>query len=400
MTGQEQTAQQETVETGTEQDIVSAPVIGGETNEVVIEEGQTVLPISAAFDGSAPEGAVFLNPDLYAKWQKGELKAQPKSEEVEEGDPASKPEGSETAPLPTTSFDEAAWLKEKTGGKFEKWEDVWSKVEQQPELTFENEQSKAVYEHIQKGEYDKLAEFFVLQKTLGNLDNASPEDIIKMRLSIEEPEEDADLLFQVDFEKPDEDLLSEDEYKRAMVKYNRKLKKAAEDAKAFLNERKAELKLPALSEGKPQAPQQNFEKDVEEGMAKIHESVVKALPEVKEFALQFNNNKDVVVDYKYSFSNQEKDSVAQALKDYGQFFESRYATKEGAYDGQKLVNDVLILENLPRILQSAVTDAIMKERMEILNKSTNYSNGREVTPTPTDAVREQEKKAVQSVFNG
>jgi hypothetical protein len=149
----------------------------------------------------------------------------------------------------------------------------------------------------------------------------------------------------------------------------------------------------------PAAQAPDFEGQVKEGLAKIHESVVKVLPEIKDMPLQFNNNKDVVFDYKYSFSNQEKEQVAEVLKDYGQFFDSRYTTKDGGYDGQKLAQDVLLLQNFEKIMQATVTEAIMKERLDFINKSANYSNGREVVPSKTDAVKEQERKQAQSWFS-
>jgi len=182
-----------------------------------------------------------------------------------------------------------------------------------------------------------------------------------------------------------------------MYAYSRKLKKAAQDARSFLSERKSELVLPPLSQPQQVNPVEKLDADIKEGMAKIHESVVGALPKITELPIQFNNGGDVVVDYKYSFSDQEKGLIADALKDYGSFFEDRYATKEGGYDGQKLANDVLLLNNFPKIMQAAITDAIMKERLNFINQSANYRD-REINPAKIDVVKEQEKKMVQRIF--
>ena len=270
------------------ENIVSAPVITGENNEIVIEEGAKVLPMSEFAKGAEP-GVTYLKDADYQKWKEGSLKT--KKDEM----PA------DTLPQ-TTTFDETTWLKEKTGGKFEKWDDLWSKAQSEPELKFENEQSKTVYDYIQQGKLDEVAQFIVLQKTLSGAETASDEDVVKMRMQIEEPDLDVDLAFDVEFEKPDESEMDEDAYKKAMYAYSRKLKKAAQDARSFLSERKSELVLPPLSQPQQVNPVEKLDADIKEGMAKIHESVVGALPKITELPIQFNNGGDVVVDYKYSFS--------------------------------------------------------------------------------------------------
>ena len=395
MSTEQTTVEQQGIVADEPENVVSAPVIDAE-QQVVIEEGAKVLPISA-LAGGAESGAQYLSEEDYKKYTEGKLGKKEETDATEQQ--------TEAVEAAAPTFDETAWLKEKTGGKFEKWDDVASKLEAQPELNFENEQSKTVYEYIQQGKLDEIAQFIVLQKALAGAENASDEEVIKMKMRIEESDleaDDLDLAFEVEFEKPNEDEMDEASYKKAMLVYNRKLKKAATEARSFLGERKAELKLPALSQPKTEqqgeSPVAKFEQDVQETMGKIHESVNQALANTKEFSLQFTNNKDVVVDYKYSYSDQEKKQVGEVLKDYGQYFESRYATKEGGYDGAKLAQDVLVLQNLDKIMQAAVTDAIMKERLEIINKNANYNSGREVVTKPVDVVREQERKDAQRVF--
>jgi hypothetical protein len=366
------------------ENIVSAPVITGENNEIVIEEGAKVLPMSEFAKGAEP-GVTYLKEADYQKWKEGSLKTKKDEAPAEQQQPQ------------TTLFDETTWLKEKTGGKFEKWDDLWSKAQSEPELKFENEQSKTVYDYIQQGKLDEVAQFIVLQKTLSGAETASDEDVVKMRMQIEEPDLDVDLAFDVEFEKPDESEMDEDAYKKAMYAYSRRLKKAAQDARSFLSDRKSELVLPPLSQQQQVNPVEKLDADIKEGMAKIHESVIGALPKITDLPIQFNNGGDVVVDYKYSFSDQEKGLIADALKDYGSFFEDRYATKEGGYDGQKLANDVLLLNNFPKIMQAAITDAIMKERLNFINQSANYRD-REINPAKIDVVKEQEKKTVQRIF--
>lgn len=282
------------------------------------------------------------------------------------------------------SFDEAAWLKEKTGGKYEKWDDLWQLAEKPAELKFENDQSKAIYEHLQKGETEKVAEFLVLQQTLNGLDKASDEEVIKMRMRVEEPDnEDINGAFDVDFEKPEKGEMSDEQFKREMARYERRLKKVADDARAFLGERKAELVLPSLTSDQPAGdPKAELGKEVEATMATIHQSVTEALPQVNEFTFTFNNDKGIELNNPYKFTEQDKKGASEALKDYGEFFNNRYTTEGGGYDGQKLLSDILLLNNFQKILEMNVTEAVMNDRLKSLNDRANYTAGREVVAGP------------------
>lgn len=349
---------------------------------------------------------LVIESQLDESWPKQGVNYVTKPEEEEKKEVVSDPPAvtEEKKEPAQSSFDETAWLKEKTGGKFEKWEDVWSKVEAQPELKFENDQSKTVYEYLQKGETGKVTEFLVLQQTLSGLKEASDEQVIKMRMRIEEPDtENIDAAFDVDFEKPEKGEMSEDQYEKAMNKYNRSLKKRAEEARSFLEERKAELILPP-TQGPTVDHEAELKNEVTKSMQEIHESVLQALPQVNEFAFTFNNDKGIELNNPYKFTEQDTKEAGEALKDYGEFFNKRYTTDGGGYDGTKLLNDVLLLNNYHRIMESMVTQAVMNDRLKSINDRTNYSAGREiVAPPATDAnalKAEQDNKAkMQEIWN-
>ena len=272
-------------------------------------------------------------------------------------------------------------------------------------MKFENEQSKNLYEYIAKGDYQKATEFLVLQQTLSGVDKASDEDVIKMRMRIEEPDnEDIEGSFAVDFEKPEKGEMSEAQYEKELLKYNRRVKKVADEARAFLQERKTELVLPALTQQAPVAQKEDFEKGVSETMATIYDSVKEAVPQVNEFTFTFNNDKGIELNNPYKFTDKDKEAASEALKDYGTFFNDRYTTEGGGYDGKKLLSDILLLNNFERILENRITEAVMNDRLKTLNDRANYSSGREiVAPPPVDAEaakREQENKAkMQDVWS-
>lgn len=376
-----------------------------ETNQA--QEQSNVRPIEELWTNPQPGMNYVTKPQEEGTGDKGQ-------ENTEEG--KDKPEGDQAANGQQAAgdkqeegqqaFDETAWIKEKTAGKYEKWDDLWQQAEKPAELTFENEQAKAIYEHLQKGETEKVAEFLVLQQALNGLDKASDEEVIKMRMLVEEPDnEDINGTFDIDFEKPEKGEMSDEQYQKELNRYNRRLKKVADEARAFLGERKTELSLPPLTSQAPAAdPKAELEKNVTEAMATIYQSVTEALPQVNEFTFTFNNDKGIELNSPYKFTEQDKKEASEALKDYGQFFNDRYTTEGGKYDGQKLLNDVLLLNNFQQILENRITEAVMNDRLKSLNDRANYTAGRElVTPPPADAqalkALEENKAKMQEVWS-
>jgi hypothetical protein len=370
-----------------------------QTAEIPVITESVVLPMSE-FGKSEVKNATYLKDEEYAKWKEQE------EAKRNNPDPAATPTPTQevVAETPGTTegvqsaFDEAKWLKEKTEGKFEKWEDLWEKANKEPEVKqpeYKNEVSKTIAEYIAEGKHDEVAEFLTIQKVLNAAEKMSDEEVIKLKMRIEDGEASDDDIafdFETEFEKPDEDD------KRAMRQYERKMKEAAKEARKFIDERKQEVVLPPLEKQTQAAGfyKEQLAKETQEEMAKIYESVEKSLPAITDFKIQFSNE-DVAVDYKYNYSDQEKKAVAESLKDYGSFFESRYGTEDGGYDGKKLAEDIIILTNREKIVQSAVSDAIHKERLRILGGIAN--TGREPVATKIDEVKQLEKQKVQNVFN-
>lgn len=379
-----------------QQQIVEQPqgAAANEQAEIPVITEAVVLPMSEFGKGDV-KNATYLKDEEYVKWKE--------QEEARVKDPASTPQEEQRPPNDppkeeeVKTFDESEWLKAKTEGKFEKWEDLWEKANKEPEVKlpeYKNEVSKTIAEYLQEGRTDEVTEFLTIQKVLKAAETMSDEDVIKLKMRIEDGEasdEDIAFDFESSFEKPDEDDA------KAKRQYERKLKEAAKEARKFIEERKQEVVLEPLVKETPKGlDQATLDAQTQAEMAKIYESVEKSLPEIKDFTVQFSNE-DVAVDYKYNFSDQEKKAVAEALKDYGSFFESRYGTKDGGYDGRKLAEDTIKLDNMDKIVQAAVSDAIHKERLKILGGIVN--TGREPIATKIDEVKEQEKQKVRAIFS-
>lgn len=282
-------------------------------------------------------------------------------------------------------------LKEKTGGKFENWETLAAKLEEKPEIKFENESSKTVFEYLKDGKMEDLEQFLLTRKALRSAETASDEDVVKMYMQINEPDADMEDVaddFNAKFEKPQADDFESDEaYNKAVKKYDRLIKKEATTAREFMKKSLEDLKLPELTK-EPEHAVQDIEGEVNAVKSQISEAVASSLKNINEIEVKVDN-KDIVFSHKYTFTDTEKQEALKAAEDYFSYFDGRYA-KDGKYDGNQLALDILKAQNGEKITQAAITEAISKERLSVINNIANHK--KEETPEGADAVKNAERQ--------
>ncbi len=297
----------------------------------------------------------------------------------------------------TVDFD--ALLKEKSGGKFEKWDDLNAKLDAKPDLNFENESTKQFFDYVKEGKVEDLEQFLLTRKALRSAEGASDADVVKLVMQIQDPgtdREDVDDDFNDKFKKPvepkEDDFDTDGDYTKALSdfnkatrKYDRNLKKEAETARTFIKTTLEELKLPDLPKA---APEVNIEENVNAMKTEISTSVAEALKNINELSISIDN-KDVVFSHKYTFTEAEKQEAMKAAEDYFTFFENRYA-KDGKYNGDQLGRDILRLQNEDKIMQAAINEAITKERLNVTNTIANHK--KETVAETTDSTQAAERQ--------
>jgi hypothetical protein len=277
---------------------------------------------------------------------------------------------------------------------------------QPSEFSFEwpNEVSKDIYEKLINGDISELADMIYEQKVLSSLDNMDESDIIKLKMAYEYPdltpeeiEDEFNNRFSVE-EDFDQSMMTEEEIssKRRQIEkqkktFARELKKDVREAKDYLSSLKQEISFPDILSQVATGQQYNPEEVVsqylaneEQAQLKVHEtarqeylnSINEGLKSFDGFSVNYKDE-DVSFDGKYSLTPEDRAALTNSLMDFDldDFYGSRYY-KDGRYDAKQLAEDIYFLQNRDKIVNSMVTQAVSRAKMDILKsmKNVDYSD--------------------------
>lgn len=267
-------------------------------------------------------------------------------------------------------------LKEKTGGKFEKWEDLEAKLNETHEVKFENEESKKVFELLKEGKVDDVSDILYKHRILSGVDKLNPADKIKLRMQWDNPEwnqDDVEDEFNEKYavEKVDENA-SEEAKAKAERKLERKISTDARAAQDYLTGLKKDLVFPELS--KPDTTISDQENELLELNKQFVQGIDKDIPNFRELDLSINDE-DVQFTHKFTVEENDKAELSNKSKDYWAYFQSRYY-KDGQYDTKKLLEDIYWNENRSKMLKSAVTKALNQGKVETVKGIANADKTR------------------------
>ncbi len=348
------------------------------------ESTQVFKPMSE-FNAMNPEAGVsYIKDEEYAKLQA------PKEEVVVDTPPTGEP----VVTPPAIDYDSI--VKEKTGGKFEKWDDLQKRLDSPVE--FADEQSKLVYEYLKEGKTDDVGTYLTLQKILSNVDKMSDEEVIKLKMRHDDPDaddEDIDYAYSKKYVAPETEGMDDADAAREKKIFDRSLKKASQADREFLTGLKKDIKLPALPA--PDAPPfitiAELQEKTNEYSKNIVDSVDKILPGFNILDLSIKD-KDVQFEIKHQITDQEKVELKKKAASYHNL-QDRYASQDGSIDGEKVAREMYILDNLPKIIKAAVTNALTQGELKRIQSIAQVDLA--LTPAPsTDFAadkRKQEGKA-------
>lgn len=348
--------------------------------------------------------------------------------------PVTEPPITTTPPAvePVTTID-IDWA-ERTGGKFKSWDEIQSKLTEQPtpaELAFENEESRKLAQYIKDGKLDDVRQVLNDQHRLSNLDKVSDADAIKLQLEFKNSNFDHNDIaeeFESKYkaEKPEvpseDDYIDDDAYKIAVKSYDkemksyekqqakldRQLKLDAAEARSELSSLKSNIVLPDITT----AQQANLQTSPDEAtlLAQAQEaakwknlydtSLEKSASEFTTIPFKIDDE-GVKVDVSYAIdptevANMKKDLMEKDL--VNDVLLSRYI-KGDAYDTNQLVSDVYLLNNWGKIMANTIKQAIAQDRKAQLaaQKNVNLDGGQrnDFTPSKEAELKEFSKKFFQ-----
>jgi len=298
---------------------------------------------------------------------------------------------------PSTQIDFDAILAEKTNGKFKSVDEILQLAEKpvNQEINFANETSKKVFEYLKEGKVDEFMNVYQQQKQLENVDKLDADNVLKLKLKYENPElSDAELQdefesrYGVDQPDIDEDLDDPADIEKAKKRYEREVaamerlkKKDLKEAKSFLQEKKQEIVLPdiATSASQAEVPQGNEidEAAIKEFRDKYVKSIDSAMNEVTGFGTKY---KDDELDFQTSFviDQAEKQNLKQSLEKFTlqDYFVPRYIKEDGSFNTTAIAKDVYVLENLNKIIDAHVSQAVNNTKSLLIKglKNANFQD--------------------------
>ena len=357
-----------------------------ENLEVKNEQGETVLPKSQYNFLEPVNGAVYVEDDEFEKLKSGKpAEETPAPQDTPEantgGDFADPP-----ASTPPAEIDYNAILKEKTGGKFENWDDV---------LKIAEAKDARVPAGISEENEDQYFEVLYKRNVLRNVDKLDDANAVKLKMQWDNPDwtpEDVEDEFTdkygVTVDKDDEP----EEYAKQERRILRKLAAEAKTARADLAAQKETLKFPE--------PVQQTDPEMEAFVTdfnKFGEQYASGLKNIQNLkALDLSvADEDVQFKHEYSIEDSERQDISSKAKDYWQYIESRYA-KDGKFDTQKLFEDIFFLENRGKIIKSAVTRAMNLAKVELVKGVANVQDGK--VPIPITDLAAQEALEAKKRF--
>lgn len=378
-----------------------------EEQVIMSETAQQIVLPKSEFDPLDPVPGAIYDDELYAQRQSN-VKGDEQSTTI--NTPTSNTDataGANTAPATTESptvetpaptFDYDAFVKEKTGGKFEKWEDLQKKIEQTEPVY--NETSKQFIDYINAGKEEELTLFLNQRRVLAGIETMDAESLIKLNMRINDPDlsaEDVELDFVDKYgDKPDPETITDpEEYRKALRRYNRAVSQDSQAAKEGLTKLKSEIKLQPLAEKQPEITRESLEAETAEYGKSISDSVGKSLKDFTSLKFSFEDkNNGVQFDYDFAVPEQDKAELQTFMADFFSSFETRYKAKGGEFDGSKLAKDFYTILHGDKIIKSAVMSALNKGVRQTAESIANVNLSQQSNPA-IDFAADNRKKAIE-----
>jgi hypothetical protein len=377
------------------------------TNETTSEEVNSVAP-EASTDNSAYEALLSGKSNI-----KEPEVTQPEPEVVQESvqndvqEPVQQEETQAEPAMRDDDFvDEDEFIKTKTGGKFENWEQIVEALENQAKPKFENELSEQVYAMLLEGKTEELFEILGTKQFAQEVKSMSDEDVLKAYIRANNPEFDDDDV-EAEYAESytiDEYSVDEAKLKREQKKLSQRIKSDVTEAKEFFDSLAQDIKLPELS--KQQVVEQQPEVDTEmeqmiqEQRSKFLSSLSGVETRLTSLPFQWKDEKaNVAINGKFDIPAQELAKYRQAAENLEDYQVNRYY-KDGQYLSDKMIRELYIADNFDKILTSALSQAVNQTRLEMLKQSKNIQSEQEPSGTFKPNAANEESEMFEKLFMG
>jgi hypothetical protein len=378
------------------------------TNETPTQEVASVAPETPA-DNSAYEALLSGKSNVKEPEPQQEVVQETVQESVQQDvQPTveTEPTQLDTTEATDDVIDEDDFIKAKTDGKFESWEQVMQALEEQAKPKFENELSEQVYNMLLQGQTEELFEILGTKQFAEEVKTMSDEEVLKAFIKANNPEFDDDDV-EAEYSESytiDEYAFDETKLKREQKKLNQRIKSDVSEAKEFFESLAQDIKLPELS--KPEVVAQQPEVDLEteqliqEQRSKFLNGLNGVESRITNLPFQWKDEKaNVAVNGKFDIPAQELSKYRTAAENLESYQVERYY-KDGQYFTDKMVRDLYVADNFDKILTSAISQAVNQTRLEMLKQSKNIQSEQEPSGTFKPNAADEERTMLDKLFSG
>lgn len=303
-------------------------------------------------------------------------------------------------------IDEDDFIKAKTEGQFESWEQVLEALSQPAKPTFENELSEQVYNMLLQGQTEELFEILGTKQFAEEVKGMSDEEVLKAYIKTNNPEFDDDDV-EAEYDESytiDEYSFDETKLKREQKKLTQRIKSDVQEAKEFFDSLAQDIKLPELSRPEPAAQAPEIDTETEQLIQEQRSRFLSGLNGVESrltnLPFQWKDEKaNVAVNGKYDIPAQELTKYRAAAEELENYQVERYY-KDGQYLTDKMVRDLYIQDNFDKILTSAISQAVNQTRLEMLKQSKNIQSEQEPSGTFKPNAADEERVMLDKLFSG
>ncbi len=313
--------------------------------------------------------------------------------------------GSEDASGMNDVIEEDDFIKAKTDGQFESWEEIVEALNEPAVPKFENEMSEAIYNLLLEGKIDEVVDVLGTKKFAEDIKGGSNEEVLKAYIKVNNPEFDDDDV-QAEYDEKysiDEYAFDESKLKREQKKLSQRIKNDVDSAKEFFDGLAQEIKLPELSRQQEVVEQQDdseLEELIQEQRSNFLSSLNGVESRISSLPFSWKDEKSsVAINGKFDIPAQELSKYRQAAEDLESYQVGRYY-KDGKYDAERLVKELYVADNLDKIITSAVSQAVNQTRLEILKQSKNIQTEQNPSGTFRPNAADEENAMYEQLFMG
>lgn len=264
---------------------------------------------------------------------------------------------------------------------------------------YENELSEKIHKALLEGKHDEVYSFLDQKNRIDKLstveikDRKTAEEVVKEAMRIKYSDLSADEInykFNRQFKIPEEpkqtvmesdDEFQErlDEYKQKVQDINTELMIEAKTVRPEIAQRRAEIKLPSLDNGRPKSPEDLAQQEAYiEAYLRNAESSINDFDglnvEYKDEGTSFTSSYNPSVEEKQDIANL-MDDLASSEFDANALFAERWVNDDYTLNTRQIAEDLWFFQNKDRIVQKLVNDAVSKRITEYRRHTSNISVG-------------------------